>query len=123
MARLSGGKVPSASELDAGRATLDRARADETSARATVEDARAALSTDETNLSKASIRSPIDGVVLTRTVEPGNAVAASLQAVTLFTVAADAAGDNAARADFQAVLDRFYDGEPDSRTLDMLRQP
>ena len=82
VARLSGGKVPSASELDAGRATLDRARA-------TVEDARAALSTDETNLSKASIRSPIDGVVLTRTVEPGNAVAASLQAVTLFTVAED----------------------------------
>lgn len=89
VARLSGGKVPSASELDAGRATLDRARADETSARATVEDARAALSTDETNLSKASIRSPIDGVVLTRSVEPGNAVAASLQAVTLFTVAED----------------------------------
>jgi len=89
VARLSGGKVPSAAELDAGRATLDRARADETSARATVEDARAELSTDETNLSKASIRSPIDGVVLTRTVEPGNAVAASLQAVTLFTVAED----------------------------------
>lgn len=89
VARLSGGKVPSAAELDAGRATLDRARADETSARASVEDARAALSTDETNLSKASIRSPIDGVVLTRSVEPGNAVAASLQAVTLFTVAED----------------------------------
>ena len=52
-------------------------------------DARAALSTDETNLSKASIRSPIDGVVLTRSVEPGNAVAASLQAVTLFTIAED----------------------------------
>ena len=49
---------------------LERARADETSARASVEDAKAALSTDETNLSKASIRSPIDGVVLTRTVDP-----------------------------------------------------
>ena len=49
------------------------------------------LSTDETNLSKASIRSPIDGVVLTRTVDPGNAVAASLQAVTLFTIAEDLA--------------------------------
>ena len=89
VARLSGGKVPSAAELDSGRAALDRARADETSARAGVEDARAALSTDETNLSKASITSPIDGVVLTRSVEPGNAVAASLQAVTLFTLAED----------------------------------
>jgi len=61
----------------------------EASARANVAEARAAVSTDVTNLSKASIRSPIDGVVLTRTVDPGNAVAASLQAVTLFTVAED----------------------------------
>jgi HlyD family secretion protein len=89
VARLSGGKVPSQAELDAGRAALERAQADEASARASVADARAALSTDETNLSKASIRSPIDGVVLTRSVDPGNAVAASLQAVTLFTIAED----------------------------------
>lgn len=91
VARLSGGKVPSKAELDSGRATLDRAIADEASARAGVDDARAALSTDETNLSKASIRAPADGVVLTRNVDPGNAVAASLQAVTLFVVAEDLA--------------------------------
>jgi HlyD family secretion protein len=89
VARLSGGKVPSRAELDTGRAAVDRAVADETSARASVADAQAALSTDETNLRKASIRSPIDGVVLTRNVDPGNAVAASLQAVTLFTIAED----------------------------------
>jgi len=39
--------------------------------------------------SKASIRSPIDGVVLSRSVEPGNAVAATLQAVTLMSLAED----------------------------------
>ena len=89
VARLSGGKVPSVAELGAGRASVERALADAASARASVQDAKAALSTEETNLSKASIRSPIDGVVLTRTVDPGNAVAASLQAVTLFTVAED----------------------------------
>ena len=89
VARLSGGKVPSQAELDSGRATLERALADELSAHASVTDARAAAATDETNLSKASIRSPIDGVVLTRSVDPGNAVAASLQAVTLFTLAED----------------------------------
>jgi len=87
VARLSGGKVPSKSELDTGYATLERAKADEASARANVADAEAALSTDQTNLSKASIRSPINGVILTRSVDPGNAVAASLQAVTLFTIA------------------------------------
>ena len=89
VARLSGGKVPSATELDSARAALERAMGSEASARANVDSARASLSTDETNLSKASIRSPIDGVVLTRTVDPGNAVAASLQAVTLFTIAED----------------------------------
>lgn len=91
VARLSGGKVPSKTELDTGRATLDRALADDASARAGVNDARAALSTDQINLSKASISAPADGVVLTRNVDPGNAVAASLQAVTLFTVAEDLA--------------------------------
>jgi len=89
VARLSGGKVPSKAELDSARAALDRAIADEASARASVADAQAALSTDEINLSKASISAPSDGVVLTRSVDPGNAVAASLQAVTLFTVAED----------------------------------
>ena len=89
VARLSAGKVPSKTELDTGRANLARAVADDASARAGVSDAKAALSTDQINLSKASITAPADGVVLTRSVDPGNAVAASLQAVTLFTVAED----------------------------------
>jgi HlyD family secretion protein len=89
VSRLSGGKVPSKAELDSGQATLDRALADEASARAGVNDAQAALSTDQINLSKSSISAPGNGVVLTRNVDPGNAVAASFQAVTLFTVAED----------------------------------
>lgn len=89
VARLSGGRVPSAAELDAARAAVLRAEAAESSALAGVQQARATLSTNETNLAKASIRSPIDGVVLSRSVDPGNAVAASLQAVTLFTIAQD----------------------------------
>ncbi|MDQ1259770.1 MAG: HlyD family secretion protein, partial [Pseudomonadota bacterium] len=89
VSKLSGGKVPSATELDSARAALARAVATESSAAANVGVAEATLSTDETNLSKASIRSPIDGVVLSRSVDPGNAVAASLQAVTLFAVAED----------------------------------
>jgi HlyD family secretion protein len=89
VSRLSGGKVPSRTELDVARATVARAIADEASAHAGIADAKAALSTDQINLSKASITAPADGVVLTRNVDPGNAVAASLQAVTLFTVAED----------------------------------
>jgi HlyD family secretion protein len=89
VARLSGGKVPSQAELATAEATLARAEADLASAQASVVDATAALSSDQTNLRKASIRSPINGVVLSRSVDPGNAVAASLQAVTMFTLAED----------------------------------
>jgi len=91
VSRLSNGQVPSQSELASAEASLLRALADEASARAGVAEAQATLSSAETNLSKAAIRSPISGVVLSRAVDPGNAVAASLQAVTLFTLAEDLA--------------------------------
>ncbi len=86
---LSGNKVPSAQDIDAAEATLARAQADTASARAAVAQAQATLSVNETDLSKAVIRSPINGMVLTRTVEPGQTVAASLQAPVLFTLAED----------------------------------
>jgi HlyD family secretion protein len=89
VARLSGGKVPSQAELASAEAALARAQSAVASAHAGVADARAAASADQTNLRKASVRSPMDGIVLSRSVEPGNAVAASLQAVTLFTLAED----------------------------------
>ncbi len=91
VAKASGGQVPSLAEFDTGRAAQARAEADIDSAQAGVAEAAAVLSTDRINLSKASISAPSDGVVLTRSVDPGNAVAASLQAVTLFTVAEDLA--------------------------------
>lgn len=85
----SGGQVPSGAEMAAAEAAFARGEANVASAQANVAQARATLSSNETNLGKSAIRSPIDGVVLSRAVEPGNAVAASLQAVTLFTLAED----------------------------------
>lgn len=87
--RSSAGKMPSRAQLDEQRATVKKARAGIAVAQASIDDAKATLQTNETNLSKAFIRSPVDGVVLTRSVEPGYAVAASLQAVELLTVATD----------------------------------
>jgi HlyD family secretion protein len=89
VSRLSGGKVPSKTEMESAQATLDRAQADVLSARADLNQGRASLSSDQTNLSKASIRSPVNGVVLSRAAEPGQTVAAGLQVTTLFTVAED----------------------------------
>jgi HlyD family secretion protein len=91
VARISGGRVPSHAELDSAQAGQDRAVASVASAHAGVSDAEAALALDHINLSKASITAPADGMVLTRAVDPGNAVAATLQAVTLFTLAEDLA--------------------------------
>lgn len=87
VAELSGGKVPSRTELETADAAVKRAAANEAAARAAVAQAQATLRSDETNLSKASIRSPIDGVVLLRKVDAGQTVAASLQAPVLFTIA------------------------------------
>src|SRR6185369_3560231 len=56
---------------------------------AAVAEGRAVLSSDDTNLAKASIRSPIDGVVLARKIEPGQTVAASFNTPVLFTLAQD----------------------------------
>ena len=89
VARLSDNKVPSKTEMDTTKAELARAEADVASARAGIAEAQATLHADETKLAKAHIRSPINGVVLERSVDPGQAVAASLQAVTLFSLAED----------------------------------
>lgn len=89
VARLSGGKVPSKAELDSGEAAALRAVADQRVAEATVASAQAVLSSYEISLGKATIRSPIDGIVLTRKVEPGQTVAAAMTAPVLFTLAED----------------------------------
>ena len=87
--KLSGGKMPSRADLDEQSATVKTAEASVASAKAAIDDAQASLKTAETDLSKAEIKSPIDGVVLARSVEPGYAVAASLQAVELLSLATD----------------------------------
>lgn len=85
----SGGRVPSQVEMDIAEAALARAKADEASALADIAKASAELEFNQTNLSKAIIRSPIDGIVLVRHVDPGQTVAASLQTPVLFTIAED----------------------------------
>ncbi|TPE61206.1 efflux RND transporter periplasmic adaptor subunit [Sandaracinobacter neustonicus] len=87
--RLSGGRVPSKTEMDSARADQRRALASVASARAQVVSQRAVLGSAETNLSKARIYSPVTGVVLSRDIEPGQTVAASLNAPVLFTIAED----------------------------------
>lgn len=87
--KISGGKVPSQTELSTARADRARAVANIAQARAQVAQARAQVSTNQTNLSKGTIYAPVTGVVLSRQVEPGQTVAASFNVTTLFTIAED----------------------------------
>jgi HlyD family secretion protein len=86
---LSGNRVPSQHDVDAAEAALERSMADEISAKAAVSQAEANLRIVHTDLSKAVIYSPIKGIVLKRSVEPGQTVAASLQSPVLFSLAED----------------------------------
>jgi HlyD family secretion protein len=77
------------SEQSASSAGLAQSQAQVQQAEAQVQQATAALRLAEVNLSHTTIRSPIDGVVVSRDVDVGQTVAASLSAPTLFTIAND----------------------------------
>lgn len=82
-------KLVAQSDVDLARASRDQARAQVNAAQAQIRQQTASTQTTRVNLDRTVIRSPVDGVVLTRTIEPGQTVAASLQAPELFTIAED----------------------------------
>ena len=77
------------SDLDLAIAARDQAQAQVVSAQAQIRQQTASTQTSRLNLNRTVIRSPVDGVVLTRTIEPGQTVAASLQSPELFQIAVD----------------------------------
>jgi HlyD family secretion protein len=97
---MSGGRVPSQKEYDSAEAAHKRALASEATLRAQISEAKWKLSVDQTTLAKAVIRSPINGIVLKRQVDPGQTVAASLQTPVLFTLA-----ENLAQMEVQVDVD------------------
>jgi len=76
-------------QKEVAKAQLESARSQVESSRAQVEQAKAGLKLSETNLRYTTIRSPVNGIVISRNVDVGQTVAASLQAPTLFTIAKD----------------------------------
>ncbi|MER9181913.1 efflux RND transporter periplasmic adaptor subunit [Mesorhizobium sp. M0767] len=75
--------------LEAATATRDRSKAALDIAKANLAIASADLKAQQTDLAKSTIFAPIDGIILTRSVDPGQTVASSLQAPVLFVIAAD----------------------------------
>jgi HlyD family secretion protein len=79
------------SELDAAQTAYDAAAAQLEVNKAQTAQAQAALNQSTVDLNNTVIRSPVDGIVISRSVDVGQTVAASLQAPTLFTIANDLA--------------------------------
>jgi len=77
------------SELESARVATAQADAAFKSAQAQISQSRAALGQAEVNLSHTTITAPIDGIVISRSVDIGQTVAASMQAPVLFTIAQD----------------------------------
>ena len=79
------------SDLDAAKVNVDVAQAQLRSTRAQVVQAEAAVNQTRLNLSYTVISAPIDGIVIGRSVDVGQTVAASLSSPTIFSIAADLA--------------------------------
>ena len=89
MEELLSKNLVSQSDKDAAQTAYDFAVAGLKAAEAQVMQDQASLRLAETNLRYTTIRSPVDGIVISRNVDVGQTVAASLQAPTLFTIAQD----------------------------------
>lgn len=116
--RISGGKTPSKADMVAASASVARAKADLESAKASVAQAEADLKSTERDLSKTIIRSPVDGIVLARSVDVGQTVAASFTAPVLFTIAEDLRKMDLVVAVAEADIGLLENGKPASFTVD-----
>lgn len=108
----------SPNDLDTAEAAYARAKAAVSSAKAQVAMAKAVLEGHETNMKKATIRSPINGIVLDRKVEPGQTVAASLQTPELFTLAEDLTRMELIVAVDEADIGQIRDGQQATFSVD-----
>src|SRR5215831_13724369 len=86
---LAGKNLLPLSDLDAAKVAVDAAQAQLLSSQAQVTQAEATLNQNQVNLAHTIITAPIDGIVIQRSVDIGQTVAASLQSPTLFVIAAD----------------------------------
>jgi HlyD family secretion protein len=105
-------------DLDTAQATYDAAIAAVKSAHANVVQARAALNQAQVNLQHTVIEAPTDGVVISRNVEVGQTVAATMQAPTLFVIAGDLSKMQVNASVDEADIGAIRPGQPVRFTVD-----
>lgn len=106
------------STLRAAEAALRVAEAQRKAAEANVAQQEAALRQAEVDLSHTFIRAPVDGVVISRNVDVGQTVAASLQAPTLFLIAQDLTRMQVNTSVDEADIGQVTSGQPARFTVD-----
>jgi HlyD family secretion protein len=116
--QLAEQKLVARSDLDQSRAARDQARAQVAQAEAQIRQQQASTQNARLNLGRTVIRSPVDGVVLNRAVEPGQTVAASLQAPVLFKIAEDLAQMEIVLAVDESDIGQVKAGQAVSFTVD-----
>ncbi|MEK7467026.1 MAG: efflux RND transporter periplasmic adaptor subunit [Planctomycetota bacterium] len=110
------------SDLDAAVATRDGLVAQMKVARAAVEQSRATLRVSEVNLAYTTIKSPVDGIVVSRNVDVGQTVAASLSAPTLFVIAASLKRIQVQASVAEADIGRVFKDQVATFTVDAYRE-
>lgn len=108
----------SPAELDAKQSAYDLAAAEVRTAQATVEQREAQLAAAQVDLARTEIRAPVDGVVIKRSVDVGQTVAASLQAPELFVIAKDLRDMQVETSVDEADVGRIRAGQKASFTVD-----
>lgn len=115
---LAARKLIATADLETLEANAAQAHAAIAVARGRLAQAEAALGQAETNLGYATIVAPISGLVISRSVDVGQTVAASLQAPTLFAIAEDLARMQVDTSVAEADIGRLADGMAASFTVD-----
>jgi HlyD family secretion protein len=109
-------------DLETAEVERQSADAQLRAAQAQVSQSKAALGQAQVNLAKTVITSPIDGIVTARDVDVGQTVAASLQAPTLFVIAADLSQMQVKASLDESDLGVVREGQPVTFTVDAYPQ-
>ena len=106
------------SDFDTAETKYQEAVAAVKAAEGSIAQTRGAYSQAQTNLKYATIKSPVDGIVVSRNVDVGQTVAASFQTPTLFTIAQDLTKMEIDTSVDEADISRVKEGQPVSFTVD-----
>jgi HlyD family secretion protein len=115
---LAARQLNAQADLDTAQANADAADAQVTASEGVVAQTRAALQSAEVNLAYTNILSPTSGTVISRNVDVGQTVAASLQAPTIFVIAEDLAKMQVDTSVSEADVGRLKSGMSASFTVD-----